>query len=59
MLLSKLKTIEYLYRFQGVMLDKDAVYRFLDKLNNNLKEHVEPIAFAHILKVLGGGSQHH
>jgi transposase len=52
--LSKLKTIEYLYRFQGVMLDKDAVYRFLDKLNNNLKEHVEQIAFAHTLKVLGG-----
>ncbi|MEO6837415.1 MAG: hypothetical protein ABI185_03445, partial [Ginsengibacter sp.] len=29
--LSKLKTIEYLYRFQGVTLDIDAVYRFLDK----------------------------
>lgn len=52
--LSKLKTIEYLYRFQGVMLDIDAVYRFLDKLNNNLKEQVEQIAFAHTLKVLNG-----
>ena len=52
--LSKLKTIEYLYRFQGVMLDKDAVYRFLDKLNNKLKEQVEQIAFAHTLKVLDG-----
>lgn len=52
--LSKLKTIEYLYRFQGVMLDKDAVYRFLDKLNSNLKERVEQIAFAHTLKVLEG-----
>jgi hypothetical protein len=31
--LNKLKTIEYLYRFQGVMLDIDAVYRFLDKLS--------------------------
>jgi transposase len=50
--LSKLKTIEYLYRFQGVMLDKDAVYRFLDKLNSNLKERVEQIVFAHTLKVL-------
>lgn len=28
--LSKLKAIEYLYRFQGVMLDLDTVYRFLD-----------------------------
>ncbi|MEO6706772.1 MAG: IS1634 family transposase [Ginsengibacter sp.] len=52
--LSKLKTIEYLYRFQGVTIDIDAVYRFLDKLNNNLKERVEQIAFAHTLKVLDG-----
>lgn len=52
--LSKLKTIEYLYRFQGVMLDIDAVYRFLDKLNNALKEQVEKIAFAHTLKILEG-----
>lgn len=50
--LSKLKTIEYLYRFQGVVLDIDAVYRFLDKLNNSLKEQIEQIAFAHTLKTL-------
>jgi transposase len=52
--LSKLKTIDYLYRFEGVMLDIDAVYRFLDKLNNRLKDRVEQIAFAHTLKVLQG-----
>lgn len=52
--LSKLKTIEYLYRFQGVMLDIDAVYRFLDKLNDKLKERVEQIAFTHTLRVLQG-----
>lgn len=52
--LSKLKTIDYLYRFQGIILDIDAVYRFLDKLNNQLKEQVEQIAFAHTLKVLQG-----
>ena len=50
--LSKLKTIEYLYRFQGVMMDIDAVYRFLDKLNNKLKEKVEQIAFVHTKKIL-------
>jgi len=43
--LSKLKTIDYLYRYQGIMLDIDAVYRFLDKLNNTLKEKVEQPAF--------------
>jgi transposase len=52
--LSKLKTIEYVYRFQGVMLDIDAVYRFLDKLNNKLKAQVEQIAFAHTKEVLQG-----
>jgi transposase len=50
--LSKLKTIEYLYRYQGTSLDIDAVYRFLDKLNDKLKPQVEKIAFAHTLKVL-------
>lgn len=52
--LSKLKTIEYLYRYQGVTLDIDAVYRFLDKLNTKLKEQVEQIAFTHTKKVLEG-----
>jgi len=50
--LSKLKTIDYLYRYQGAILDIDAVYRFLDKLNNKLKSQVEQIAFAHTKKVL-------
>jgi transposase len=52
--LSKLKTTEYLYRFQGVALDSDVVYRFLDKLNTRLKQRVEQIAFAHTLKILQG-----
>jgi transposase len=52
--LSKLKTIDYLYRFQGVTLDIDCVYRFLDKLNSQLKNQVEQIAFAHTLNILQG-----
>jgi hypothetical protein len=39
--LSKLKTIDYLYRYQRVWLDSDAVYRFLDKLSSKLKSQVE------------------
>lgn len=50
--LSKLKTIDYLYRYQGKTLDIDAIYRFLDKLNDKLKPQVEQISFAHTLKVL-------
>lgn len=52
--LSKLKTVEYLYRYQGIDLDIDAIYRFLDKLNQELKEEVEQIAFAHTRAVLKG-----
>ena len=50
--LSKLKTIEYLYRFQGVALNISTVYRFLDKLNSELKRQVEQIAYNHTLRVL-------
>jgi transposase len=52
--LSKLKTIEYVYRYQGVRMDIDAIYRFLDKLNHKLKEQAEQIAFTHTKKTLGG-----
>jgi len=50
--LSKLKTVEYLYRYQGIDLDVDAIYRFLDKLNDQLKKEVEQIAFAHTRQIL-------
>ncbi len=50
--LSKLKTVDYLYRYQEKTLDIDAVYRFLDKLNDKLKPQVEQIAFARTLSIL-------
>jgi transposase len=52
-LLSKLKTTGYLYRYQGILLDVDAIDRFLDKLNSKLKEQVEQIAFAHTDRIPG------
>jgi transposase len=52
--LSKLKTTDYLYRYQGKMIDVDAIYRFLDKLSSGLKPVVEQIAFAHTLRTLKG-----
>jgi transposase len=52
--LSKLKTVDYLYRYQGKRLDVDAVYRFLDRLNSQFKPEVEQIAFAHTQRVLKG-----
>ena len=50
--LSKLKTVDYLYRYQGVLIGIDTVYRFLDKLNATLKDQVEQITYKHTLKVL-------
>ena len=52
--LSKLKTTEYLYRFQGTYIKIDAIYRFLDKLNDKLKDQVEQISFEHTKRVLNG-----
>jgi len=52
--LSKLKTTEYLYRYLGIELRVNTIYRFMDKLQDELKEEVEQIAFAHTKKVLKG-----
>jgi transposase len=51
---SKLKTIDYLFRYQGINVSKDSVYRFLDRLHKTHKEKVEQIAFSHTLKVHHG-----
>lgn len=50
--LSRLKTIDYLYQFQGITLEISSVYPFLDKLSNKLKDQVEQISFKHTSKVL-------
>lgn len=52
--LSKLKSCEYLYRYQGISYGVDTIYRFLDKLNKEFKSDVEKIVFAHTKRVLGG-----
>ncbi len=52
--LSKLKTVDYLYRYQGYNISISTVYRFLDKLNKNLKKQVEQISFRHTKRLLGG-----
>ena len=52
--LSKLKTTEYLYRYQGKSIDVDSIYRFLDKLSGSLKPDIEQIAFEHTKRTLKG-----
>lgn len=42
---SKLKTVDYLYRYRGIKISVDTIYRFLDKLANTHKETVQRVAF--------------
>jgi len=51
--LSKLKTCEYLYRYEGISIEINKIYRFLDKLSNSIQSEVENISFKHTCKVLG------
>jgi len=50
---SKLKTVDYLYRFQRAEYSVSSVYRYLDSLQDEVKEQIEKIALAHVRKVLG------
>lgn len=49
---SKLKTVDYLYRYQGLEIEVDAVYRFLDKLRDKYKETVERVAYEYTRRIL-------
>lgn len=50
---SKLKTVDYLYRYRGIHTHEDAIYRALDTLNEKHKAEVERLAFAHTKKTIG------
>jgi len=49
---SKLKTVDYLYRYRGIRMEVDTVYRFLDKLRDKYKEKVEGIAYEYTKRML-------
>ncbi|MBI5700804.1 hypothetical protein HZC34_03025 [Candidatus Saganbacteria bacterium] len=49
---SKLKTADYLYRYRGIMVEVEAIYRFLDKLCDKNKETVERVAFEYTKRTL-------
>ncbi|MDL2265585.1 IS1634 family transposase [Parabacteroides sp. OttesenSCG-928-G07] len=59
---SKLKTIDYLLRYQGISYHRDKIYRFLDNLcyresvvgKKDIKTEVERITFEHTKQVLKG-----
>lgn len=49
---SKLKTVDYLFRYQHQHTTVDTIYRFLDSLHKNHKEAVEKIAYEYTKKTL-------
>lgn len=49
---SKLKTVDYLYRYQGITVHPDTIYRFLDKLRDRYKNIVERISFDYTKQTL-------
>jgi transposase len=51
---SKLKTTEYLYRYEQKHYSDDDIYRFMDRLHSKHKELVQKISFNHTLKILDG-----
>lgn len=57
---SKLKTVDYLWRYNGVSYDISKIYRYLDKLCDrdkrkaDIKDRIEQITFAHSATAMGG-----
>lgn len=50
---SKIKTIDYLDRYQGLRMSVYAIYRFMDKLNSRYKDEVGTIAYRYTKTQLG------
>jgi len=49
---SKLKTVDYLYRYRGKTVSVQSIYRFLDRLNAHHSRHAQEVAYQHTRKVL-------
>src|ERR1019366_9065397 len=49
---SKLKTTDYLFKYKGITIDVESIYRYLDKLNSKQKELIQEISYSHTLQVL-------
>jgi len=49
---SKLKTVDYLYRYRGKTVFPDSIYRFLDRLNEKFSQQAQEIAYRYSLSIL-------
>lgn len=51
---SKLKTVDYLYKYNNEQIDVERIYRYLDKLYNKQKQSIQQISYDHTKRILGG-----
>jgi transposase len=51
---SKLKTVDYLYKYKGIEVSVYSIYRYLDKLHKTQLERVKEISLNHTLNLFGG-----
>jgi transposase len=49
---SKLKTIDYIYKYKGIAISIDKVYRYLDRLHKEQIDLVKQISYHHAIKVM-------
>ncbi len=49
---SKLNTVDYLYRYQGKTVSPDSIYLFLDRLNKRYSQQAQAIAYRYSCKIL-------
>jgi len=54
---SKLKTVDYLEKYNGVTLSVDALYRYLDKVHKYQVRQIQDIGYRHAVRVTGGKIQ--
>jgi hypothetical protein len=50
---SKLKTVDYLFKYKGVQISVYSIYRYLDKLHSKHKDLIQQISLQHTLKLFG------
>lgn len=48
---SKLKTVDYLFKYKGITISVYSIYRYLDKLHSNQIELIKHISLEHTLKL--------
>lgn len=49
---SKLKTLDYLRKYKGIVYEKDKLYRYLDKLHKEQIALAQQISYNHTVKIL-------